>query len=153
MIRKKAPSQSKQQYTTLCTQIQAQAEERPLANGSCQTYAVYSTILSKDCEKSVNLFEARVVRLVLIAGIGMLLLWIAQCIFWTGYIILCNSRARCTALHTLDNTFSAITLSEKRSRSQTISLDPPDWRGKIDKLWPKFSQHFVSSILGIAEVG
>lgn len=65
-----------------------EGEERPLAYGSCQAYAGYGTIPTDDQEHNISLLERRVVRLALIAGIGMLLLWIAQWIFWTGFILL-----------------------------------------------------------------
>lgn len=68
-----------------------EGEERPLAHGSCQAYAGYGTIPTDDHEHNISLLDRRVVRLALIAGIGMLFLWIAQWIFWTGFILLSSN--------------------------------------------------------------
>lgn len=68
-----------------------EAEERPLPHGSCQAYAGYGTIPTDYREHNISLLERRVVRLALIAGLGMLLLWIAQWIFWIGFILLSSN--------------------------------------------------------------
>jgi len=62
----------------------------------------------------------------------------------------------CQSAHlALDETFPAsmLLLSEKRSRSQTISLGLTDWCGNFDELWSKLCQHYVDSFLRYARAG
>lgn len=63
-------------------------EESPLLHGDSQPQAVYGTLPKDVHDDHTTESERGVVRLTFIAATSMILLWITQWMFWTGFISL-----------------------------------------------------------------